>query len=626
MKQLHPGDVVVWDERKWTLVDIPSVDRVLLRNSDGEVELVPAAQIKSASGQGNSRQGLMAIPKEDWDEAAKRLKALRPLLDRPKRNRNQAEVDVVARIVEKDRATVYRWIKKWEEARTVSSLLRVERSDAGETRLAEEVEEAIQRWIKDYWLTQERPSVTELHERIEIECREKRLPVPSLSTIRRRVEQLSDKLKMAMRQGKKKASEVFEPLRGSFPGADFPRAVYQIDHTPIDLILVDEEYRESIGRAWLTIVTDVCTRMLAGFYVSLDPTGALATGLALTHAILPKDAWMAEKELDGKWPIWGMPAKIFADNAKEFRGKMLGRASSEHNIILENRPKGLPKFGGHVERLFRTFLKRTQSLPGTTFSNSQDKGDYDSAQRAALTLKDYEKWFSIFVTQVYHNRPHKGIGRRVPLKVYEQFVLGSDTVMSIGLPEPIRDEAKLRMDFMPYEERTIQEYGVLIDHIEYYADVLRPWIHARDPNQPRLKRKFMFARDPRDISTIYFFDPDLKAYFPIPYKNTSRPSISLWELNAALERLKQTPERVVDEDAIFEGLIAMRQLVDEARGKTAAVRRQKQRREDWKGTTKKSGGKKPAAPQSPSSPSQDDGDDDDWGVDIKPFDNIEVSK
>ncbi|MDA1060554.1 MAG: Mu transposase C-terminal domain-containing protein, partial [bacterium] len=91
---------------------------------------------------------------------------------------------------------------------------------------------------------------------------------------------------------------------------------------------------------------------------------------------------------------------------------------------------------------------------------------------------------------------------------------------------------KLNLDLMPYMERTIQEYGVLIDNIYYYADILRLWIHARDPNKPKQKRKFIFVRDPRDISVVYFLDPDLQKYYPVPYRNISHPPMSIWELNA----------------------------------------------------------------------------------------------
>jgi putative transposase len=604
VSRLVPGSPVVWKGRSWILLDIPSIDRVLIRDAqNGRVELAPPEEVLADMPAGGSRvrQGLMSIPDEDWNIAWRRFEAIRPLLDRPSRKRTHAEIDEVAKAFGKNRATVYRWILKWEQSKTVSSLVRGGRSDVGRSRLPEEVEAIVQREIETFYLIRERPTVVELWERVALACRAEALPTPNLSTLRRRVGALSDRLVMAKRYSHKLAREKFEPLRGSFPGADVPLAVYQIDHTPIDVSLVDDKYRQPIGRGYLTIVVDCCTRMLAGFCASLDAPGALATGLALSHAILPKAKWLAERGIAGSWPIHGVPAKIHADNAAEFRGSMLERACREYGIVMENRPKGLPNYGGHVERLFRTFMKRTQSLPGSTFSNVEDRGEYNADGRAVMTLDEYVKWFTTFVTKVYHERPHRGIGRVPPVKLYEQFILGTDQLKGIGLPEPVADEFKLRVDFMPFVERTIQEYGVLIDNIHYYADVLRPWIHARDPETPKLKRKFVFARDPRDIGEVYFLDPETKVYYPIPYRDLTRPRMSVWELNAVLKYIA--------------GLAEMSRIQSEASEKSRKARRHQQRKANWKAGV--------SAVQQRSAATQELSD---WGEDVQPFDDIEESK
>lgn len=617
MARLLPGTVVAWKNRKWILLDIPDINRVLLRDpTSGQVELVPADEIHSDIVHASNRQGLMTIADAEWEEAWRRFQAIRPLLERSKRDRTHKEVDEVAQLIGKDRTTIYRWISRWDKTKTLTALLRSGRSDAGGSRLNPEVERIIVHEIQAFYLTKERPTVVELWERINLSCRELNLKVPNLSTVRRRVDMLPDRLAMAKRMGPKMARETYEPQHGSFPGADVPLAVYQIDHTPIDISLVDDKFRKPIGRGYLTIVMDSCTRMLAGFCVSLDPPGALATGLALSHAILPKTAWLADHDLDGSWPIHGIPAKVYADNAAEFRGTMLLRACREYGIVMENRPKGQPNYGGHVERMFRTFMKRTQSLRGSTFSNVEDLGDYKPDARAVMTLGEYTRWFATFVTKVYHQRPHKGIGRMPPAKLYEQYILGTDTLRGIGLPEPIKDAYKLRLDFMPFVERTIQEYGVLIDNIHYYADVLRPWIHARDSANAKLKRKFVFVRDPRDIGEVYFLDPDTKTYFPIPYRDLTRPRISLWELNAILKRISEQPELQADEDTIFDGLAQMAQIQKDAEEKTRALRRIGQRKVGWK-----KGAVTLKEPVTVTTNSKSDL----WVQVIQPFDDIEES-
>lgn len=616
MSKLVPGIPVIWKDRTWVLLDIPALDRVLLRDPvTGHTELASPSQLKSTLPAAAGAHGLMAIGAEEWDEAWRRFEVIRPLLNCGPRKRTRQEVEEVARIFGRDPATVYRWIARWTETKTVSGLVRAGRNDQGKSRLSDAIEAIIKDKIENYYLVPERPTVVELTEQIALACRKDGLKPPNVATVRRRVERLQDRLIMAKRRSSKEARETFEPLKGSFPGADVPLAVYQIDHSPIDVIFVDETYRRPIGRGYLTIVSDSCTRVLAGFCASLDPPGALATGLALAHAILPKAQWMAERGISTSWPVEGKPAKVYADNAAEFRGTMLERACKEHDIVMENRPKGLPNYGGHIERLFRTFMHRVQTLPGTTFSNTLERGEYDSDGKALMTLKEFEQWFGTFVTKVYHHRPHRGIGRVPPIKLYEQFILGTDTQKGIGLPEPVADEFKLRLDFMPFVERTIQEYGVLVDNIHYYADVLRPWIHARDPNNPKLKRKFIFVRDPRDIGELYFLDPDTRRYFVVPYRDVTRPRMSVWDLNAILKRIAEQPDLQVDEDTIFEGLDDMQRIQKDAAEKSRTARRANQRRADWRLGAAAS---KPP-PVAPSAMPK-------WEVDIQPFDDIEEAE
>src|SRR5215469_3028306 len=97
------------------------------------------------------------------------------------------------------------------------------------------------------------------------------------------------------------------------------------------------------------------------------------------------------------------------DNAKEFRGTVIGRACQDHGITVGHRPPREPRYGGHIERGFRTWLTRAHRLKGTTFSNVEQKGDYDSEGRAIMTRAELEKWFTIYVAKVYANTFHRGI-------------------------------------------------------------------------------------------------------------------------------------------------------------------------------------------------------------------------
>jgi putative transposase len=44
-----------------------------------------------------------------------------------------------------------------------------------------------------------------------------------------------------------------------------------------------------MGRPWVTIAFDIATRVVLGFVLSLNRPSAVAVGLALSMAALPKD-------------------------------------------------------------------------------------------------------------------------------------------------------------------------------------------------------------------------------------------------------------------------------------------------------------------------------------------------
>jgi putative transposase len=374
---------------------------------------------------------------------------------------------------------------------------------------------------------------------------------------------------MRRREGAYAARTRYEPHKSEFPGAGFPLAVVQMDHATVDIELVDERFRRPVGRPHLTLAIDVYSRMVVGFYLSFDEPGAAAAGLCLVHAILPKAAELKKRKIEGEWPCQGLMQKLHTDNAREFKGSMLGRACQEYRIDPDYRPPGEPHMGGHVERAIKTLLHETHALPGTTLSNPKQRGRYRSEAKAALTLEEFEQWLTIFLVNVYHCRLHEGIGT-TPLARYRQ---GLAELSEINQPLVPADELQLRLDFMPAVERTIQEYGVVIGHIHYYDDVLRPYINSCVPGSDRLKRKFLFKQDPRNISCIYFLDPDRAEYHRIPYRDRSQTPMSAREYVEVRKRLRQTEQGNIDEAGIFAAFDAMRAVEEAGVATTKATQR-----------------------------------------------------
>ena len=254
-------------------------------------------------------------------------------------------------------------------------------------------------------------------------CRNAKLPAPGYGTIRARIESIPEMVRLNRRARKKKARDKFEPRPGHFTEAEHPLDIIQIDHTEIDVMVVDEEERLPVGRPWLTLGIDVCTRCIWGLKLTLEHPKAIATGLCISHGISPKERYLESLGLETDWPIWGIPRVIHVDNGRDFRGAMLERACEKHSIRLQFRPAYRPNYGAHIERYFGTMELELHKLPGTTFSKPEDRGEYNSEGNASLTLREVETYLVRFITGIYHVRPHAGLNGETPLAVYERLLL-----------------------------------------------------------------------------------------------------------------------------------------------------------------------------------------------------------
>jgi putative transposase len=524
-------------------------------------------------------QDIDSIADENWKVAQERHAAIQPLVDRFDVGRR--EVEARAQEVGVNFTTLYRWLKRYRDAGTLDSLIPEKRGvKKGAKKISVHAEQIIQKVIDELYLTVQRPSVQKVVLEVRRRCMEAKLPeVPHPNTIRARVSEISEREALRKRGYREKARNKFTPVPGQFPNADYPLAVVQIDHTPADIILVDDIYRKPIGRPTITMAIDVFSRMVVGYYLSFEAPSSTSVGMCVAHAILPKADWLVLHKVDATWPVSGLMTTIHVDNGSDFRSESFRNSCAMYNIRLEYRPVKQPRFGGHIERLLGTFLKEFHALPGTTFSSIKERDEYDSEKHATMTKSEFETWLVTLICKVYHKRIHSGIGM-TPEKKWELGIFGDKDTPGRGLSSVPADPKVLLLDFMPMFRRTIQADGISIDGLTYYADVIRQWINADDPDKPGTKRQFIFRRDPRDISIIWFHDPDLGMYFRIPFADQSMPSMSIWEYTLAAKRARQNGMKSMNEAMVLQALNDLRQQVDSSSEKTKKARRQQQRRKE----------------------------------------------
>jgi len=522
-------------------------------------------------------QEIEDISEKSWQEAMRRYEILKPLLEsgRPLKSQIQER----AKEFGIDFTTIYRWLKRYRSMETLTILIPQKRGHPlGKTRLTEQQEAAIASVIKDVYLnSKQNVSKAHVYDVLKTLCKERNIPLPGMTALNYRIDQIDEKALLRGTGKREKARNKFEPIRGNFPGADYPLAVVQIDHTPVDLILVDDTYRKPIGRPWITVAIDVYSRMIVGYYLSFDPPSETSVAMCVAHAILPKDDWLRLHNVEGTWESYGFMDKIHVDNGADFRSETLKLACQAYSIDLEFRPVRRPQYGGHIERLIRTLVTKMHTLPGTTYSNVKERDGYDSEKNAVLTFSEFEEWLVRFICNVYNARRHSGIGMS-PKRKWEIGIFGNATVKGRGLPKIPSNSHTLLLDFLPFEKRTVQRDGVSINGIKYYSEVLNHWISMADSEKEKKNRKFTFRIDPRDITEIWFFDPEQKQYFQIHARDRLMPRMSAYEYKKAKDSLRLEGNKSINDHQVVNSTIQNRELVKNAAEKTKSARKAEQRR------------------------------------------------
>ena len=501
----------------------------------------------------------------NWDIGKQRADVIKPLAEIsicPRKKILEA-----ANTLKLSERYIYKLIRNYRESHGILTSLIPQRPNGGKgkPRLFQNQESLIEQVIDKLYLNNQKLKPARIIEEIRKQSFEQNIITPSEATIRRRI----CKIPLVKLQKREEDSTSLLPIVGNFPKVDYPLSVVQIDHTLVDIILVDPIDRLPIGRPYLTIAIDVYSRCIAGFILALEAPSATSVGLCLTHIAMDKEPWLAINNIDASWSIHGKPNIIYVDNGSDFHSAALTRGCLQHGIQIEYRPLGKAHYGGIIERVIGTLMQLIHTLPGTTFSNVTERGTYPSDTKACLTLQELERWLTISITKYYHVRLHKGTNE-TPMQRYKNGLeLMRQNKQTLYRPQ---NGKAFLIDFLPISYRKLRRDGFMLDHITYYSNTLRPLIAERERYG-----KFLIRRDPRDLSRIYVDLPDQQGYLEVSYRILSHPAISLFEHRIALKRLKDAGKQHVQESVLFKAIDEARSIVKTAASTTRSVRRNRTR-------------------------------------------------
>lgn len=380
--------------------------------------------------------------------------------------------------------------------------------------------------------------------------------------------------------GLKKAKEGWGSHRGHAPVATRPLEIIEIDHTQANLfgMLADK-----CLRPWITKAIDVYTRMLVGLYISFNPPDTSAIGLCLFRVMTPRTKWLRKYGIEAAWPCYGKPDQIGADNGANFRSESLRALCLDHDITMAFRPVGKPNYGARIENLMGKSALAAEIHPGATFASIALRRDFPPEEMAVYSLDEIYTLFLKFFTQVYHNKPHDGLGGLSPLAKWREY---TSTTGPEGLPAPARQAGSdLIYSLLPSFERKIQQDGVNWEKDWYKNEATENWIRRINPASGTTDFRFHFHPD--TIKRIYWKHPDTGLYVEIPLRDPSAPDCSVPEREEARVAELARNKRLNDEDAMEAAERELQQMADDgferAKAKQEHAKKEKQKKKGPRG-------------------------------------------
>ncbi len=369
----------------------------------------------------------------------------------------------------------------------------------------------------------------------------------SLKTFRRKI----DTLTAVERRGKFKPRSqinIKRGLSGTYREGRYPCAVIQMDHTLLDIWLVDSYTKQPLGRPWITVGVDVFSRAVWGFFISFDTPSRESVTQAIFNGLISKDQlqeWrIFESQIieDGidpeqfKSPCGGFPTRIQVDNGRDFRANLVKEFCMNNNITLEFRPVKTPEFGGFIESVWDTINDaiRGAKLAGRVFSRPKSREpvkrpkfkippNYNAKKDAKLTLEEFHEWLFTYLI-VNYSTDTKARQNHSPNEIWDDGLRGKNQQPMGGALRLLTPSEYLKFDYQSKitVSAVISQKGFRYKNILYSSN----WLNeARKERILKDGQKYEFKVSHWDIRRAYILNPqnnDIKVLEAYNYDGDDR--------------------------------------------------------------------------------------------------------
>lgn len=438
------------------------------------------------------------------------------------------------------------------------------RSGNRDARLDPKVAEIMASFAAKY-MSNLKPSMASVYRDMRSEFRQKHpdLTVPSRNTFERAIKKLDPFEVMAAREGEAVARRKLYAVRDR---VDVTRPLQRVELDeqliPLQAMLEErgkwhdlpEQLKAGIthDRLWCSKIFDSWSRVVLGFVITRAPSAASALA-TLRMALEDKTAFAAAMGCQSLWDMYGLPELIVTDSGSNFRSKAFRAAVLDLGSSIMIAPAGLPQMRGSIERSFRTDSQFLYSqVPGYSFSNVVEKGEYESEKNISVTMMELAKLMVRYWVDIYHNSPHAGLGGDTPANRWRTGVARFGV-----LPPPPRDV--IRHIFCTVIECRVGNKGVRVAGLYYQSKALQQARRA-------IRDRYALVRvDTEDLSCISVKTDEGWITVPCSTEGFEGVSLDHWRMCQAALRRKYASIAALSEEIVAKALLDIRAEVDQLR-------------------------------------------------------------
>jgi hypothetical protein len=324
-------------------------------------------------------------------------------------------------------------------------------------------------------------------------------------------------------------------------------------HRPGEIVLIDSALLDAyavdpVTLRWvpvqLSVVVDVFSRSLLAWNFTPASTKRVDAARLLYDLVRPLTASTAKRS-PPRPPYVGIPESValelneestrrqnvrFRLGTQDFLTTDGGRVDvsgmfkdlcSRLGVDVQLGGQCPPAAAGLAEQLFKRVHKEfVRNLTGYIASDSPSRLK-DVENRAFYFIDELDALFAEWVADMWQLRPQDGLevpetsGRRLsPSEMYKEGLRRAGYLHVLS-------DANRYFELLPVKTCPVEKQGVQLGGLVYDHDLLGPFRDVSSPHREGTQVNYAVRFDRRDLSEVFFFDPNAKKWLAVPRVGTA---------------------------------------------------------------------------------------------------------